>query len=68
MPDNFGGQGNAWINDYGNHYANQQNPGVRMDWDNHRFAVPGVGGAHADENAAVIAWGDGTLVDPHDTL
>lgn len=67
MPENFGGQG-VWDNDYGNHYVNTMNPEVRMDWDNQRFAVPGIGGAYAAESAAVMAWGDGTLVDPHGTL
>lgn len=67
--DNFGGDNGIWVNDYGNHFVNTNNPDVRMDWDNQRFAVPGQGGAHASENSAVRAWsGGGTLVDPHDTL
>lgn len=65
---NFGGNGEAWVNDYGDHYVNTNNPDNRKDWTNHRFAVPGQGGAHANENAAVIEWGAGTLVDPHDTM
>jgi hypothetical protein len=68
---NFGGDHGVWVNDNapGHHYVNTNNPDVRMDWDNQRFAVPGPGGAHADENSAVISWtGGGTLVDPHDTL
>ncbi len=65
---NFGGNGDAWVNDYGDHYVNQNNPGNRKDWTNHRFAQPGQGGAHASDSAAVIEWGDGTLVDPHGTL
>jgi len=65
---NFGGNGEAWYNDYVGHYVNNNNPGNRKDWANHRFAVPGQGGANANENAAVIEWGDGTLVDPHDTM
>lgn len=68
-PKNFGGNGEAWDNDYGNHYVNNNNPGLRMDWDNQRFAVPGKGGHHANESAAVTGWRDGgTLVDPHDTM
>ena len=66
--DNFGGQSQVWMNDYGHHYVNMNNPGNRKDWDNHRFAVPGQGGIHANENSAVMAWGDGTLVDPHGTM
>ena len=65
---NFGGNGNTWTNDYGMHYVNNNNPDVRFDWDNHRFAVPGMGGMHADENSAVMAWGEGSLIDPHDTM
>jgi len=65
---NFGGSGNAWTNDYGMHYVNNNNPDVRFDWENHRFAVPGMGGMHADENSAVMGWGEGSLVDPHDTM
>lgn len=60
-PDNFGGNGNAWTNDYGMHYVNNNNPDLRFDWDNHRMATPGNGGQNADENAAVIPWGDGSL-------
>ena len=66
-PNNFGGNGKAWTNDYGNHYVNDNNPDVRMDWDNHHFAVPGQGGHHANSNAAVKAHGDQTLVEPNDT-
>ncbi len=58
----------AFTNDYGMHYVNNNNPDVRFDWENHRMAVPGQGGEHANENAAVMEWGDGSLVDPHDTL
>lgn len=66
---NFGGNGNGvWVNDYANHYVNTKNPANRKDWDNHRFAVPGQGGHHASDNAAVIGWGDGSLVDPQQTL
>jgi len=65
---NFGGNGEAWDNDYGEHYVNVNNGGNRKDWTNHRFAQPGQGGAHANENAAVMEWGDGSLVDPHDTM
>lgn len=69
LPVMFGGGGNgAFTNDYGNHYVNEHNPNVRFDWDNHRMAVPGVGGSHANENSAIIEWGDGSLVDPHGTL
>ena len=69
LPVMFGGDGNgAFTNDYANHYVNEQNPDVRFDWDNQRMAVPGDGGSYADENAAVIEWGDGSLVDPRDTL
>jgi len=67
MPSNFGGEG-VFINDYGNHYVNEMNVGVRMDWDNQRFAVPGSGGMYASVSSAVIAWGDGSLVDPLGTL
>ena len=35
-----------------------------MDWHNQYFAALGEGGHHANENAAVIAWGSGTLVKP----
>lgn len=66
MPMMFGN--GVFENDYGNHYVNTNNPAVRFDWDNHRIAVPGQGGAHANENAAIIEWGDGSLVDPHGTL
>lgn len=64
-PANFGGgNGNAWFNDDGQHYVNTNNPDLRMDWDNHRFAIPSKAGHHADENAAVQAHGDQTLVVP----
>lgn len=67
--DNFGGDNGVWVNDFLGHYVNANNPDVRMDWTNQRFAVPGPGGAHANENSAVLPWtGGGTLVDPHDTL
>lgn len=67
-PDDFGGDNGVWVNDFGDHYVNTNNPDVRMDWDNHRFAVPGGGGYHASENSAVEGWtGGGTLVDPQDT-
>jgi hypothetical protein len=70
-PDNFGGNGQAWVNDYGQHYVNVNNPNTRMDWDCHQFAVPGVGGAHANGKAAVVNHpdtidGKGTLVVPID--
>ena len=68
MPENFGGNGDAWENDYGNHYVNNHNPENRKDWDSHMFAVPGHGGMHANEHSAVVEWGDGTLVDPHDNV
>ena len=57
--------GGAFVNDYGNHYVNTNNPEVRFDWDNHRMAVPGQGGHHANEKAAVQAHGDQTLVVPN---
>ena len=63
-PANFSGSGTAWTNDYGQHYVNNNNPEVRMDWANQHFAVPGEGGQHANENAAVIEWGSGSLVKP----
>ena len=66
--ENFGGDSEVWFNDFEGHYVNVNNPENRKDWTNHRFAVPGQGGANADENAAVIEWGDGTLVDPLDTF
>ena len=40
----------------------------RFDTDNFRMAVPGDGGANADDNAALIEWGDGSLVQPFDTV
>ncbi|MBI2029630.1 hypothetical protein HYT02_04395 [Candidatus Gottesmanbacteria bacterium] len=76
-PANFGGNGKAWTNDYGNHYVNNNNPDVRMDWDCHRKAVPGNGGVNANPNSAVVDWsfvdsdpsdGGETLVVPHDNL
>jgi len=69
-PTDFGGNGefSAWSNDYGQHYVNNNNPDLRMDWTNQRFAVPGQGGANANENAAIIPWGDGSLVVPLDTM
>jgi hypothetical protein len=70
LPLMFGGNsGNgAFYNDYGEHYVNTKNPEVRFDWTNQRMAVPGEGGEHASENSAVIDWGSGSLVDPHDTM
>jgi len=68
MPMNFGGDGEAWTNDHGNHYVNENNPDLRFDWTNHRIAVPGQGGMHANENAAIISWGEGSLVDPFKAL
>jgi hypothetical protein len=50
------------------HYVNNNNPANRKDWANHRFAVPGQGGHYANDHAAIMAWGDGSLVDPHDTM
>ena len=67
-PKNFGGNGKAWTNDYGNHYVNNNNPDLRMDWTNHRFAVPGQAYSNANENAAVMDNGGYSLVDPHDTM
>lgn len=70
-PANFGGNGQAWTETGlfgGAHYANNNQPGLRMDWVHHRFAVPGEGGAHASPDAAVQAHGSGTLVDPLGTL
>lgn len=63
-PSNFGGNGNAWTNDYGMHYVNNNNPDLRFDWTTPAKAIPGVGGHHANEHAAVVAWGDGSLVTP----
>lgn len=68
---NFGGNGEAWNETSlfgGGHYVNTNNGDVRMDWVHHRFAVPGMGGHHASDEAAVQAHGNQTLVDPHDTL
>jgi len=70
-PENFGGNGNAWVNDFPGHYYNQNNPNVRQDWRCHQRAVPGVGGAHASDNSATLDWpdaidGHGTLVVPGD--
>jgi len=75
-PENFGGNGSAWTNDFANHYVNNNNPDVRMDWDCHRFAVPGNGGVNANPNSAVVDWsvdgdpsdGGETLVVPEDNL
>ena len=64
IPADFGGNGIAWENDYGQYYVNTNNPDLRIDWNNQYFAVPGEGGQYADENAAVIAWGSGSLVKP----
>jgi hypothetical protein len=74
--ENFGGNGLAWTNDFANHYVNNNNPDVRMDWDCHRFAVPGNGGVQANANSAVVNWsvdgdpsdGGETLVVPEDNL
>jgi hypothetical protein len=70
-PENFGGNGSAWVNDFGDHYTNQNNPNVRQDWACDQRAVPGVGGAHASANSATLDWpdgfdGQGTLVVPGD--
>jgi hypothetical protein len=68
MPENFGGSGSAFVNDYANHYVNSNNGDVRFDWDNHRMAVPGVAYEHADDNSAVVDNGGYSLVDPLGTL
>ena len=49
-------------------WENQYNEDVRFDTENFRMAVPGDGGANADDNAALIEWGDGSLVQPFDTV
>ncbi|MEF3691814.1 MAG: hypothetical protein V3574_02015 [Candidatus Moraniibacteriota bacterium] len=66
-PENFGGNGDAWNNDFGNHYVNTKNPHVRKDWTNHLFAVPGKSGDHANEGSAVVDHPNGidTLIDPN---
>lgn len=66
-PENFGGNGEAWNNDFGNHYVNTKNPHVRKDWTSHLFAVPGNSGDHANESSAVVDHPNGvdTLIDPH---
>lgn len=64
--DDFGGNSEVW-KEGPYSIVNTNNPDLRFDWPNHRMAVPGQGGAHADDSAAVIKWGDGTLVDPLDT-
>lgn len=66
--DNFGGNGQAWDNDYGDHFENMNNGANRKDWTNHRFAQPGKAWAHANDNAAVMDNGGYSLVDPHDTM
>ena len=67
LPENFGGNGDAWVNDFGQHYVNSKNPHVRKDWTNHLFAVPGQGGWNSNENSAILAHPNGidNLVDPH---
>ena len=74
-PENFGGNGNAWTNDYGNHYVNNNNGDLRQDWDTGRRAVPGRAAAAqagnpttTDSENNVISRPDSTLVDPHKTL
>ena len=42
-------------NDYGNHYVNMNNPDLRFDWTNHRFAIPGIGGLHSNIRSAIMA-------------
>ena len=65
--ENFGGSGEAWYNDFNEHYVNTKNPHVRKDWRYHLFAVPGKGGDHTNENSAVVDHPNGidTLIDPH---
>lgn len=68
FPENFGGNGEAWYNDFNEHYVNTNNSHVRKDWQNHLFAMPArPAGENANENAAVLAHpnGEDTLVDPH---
>ncbi len=67
-PANFGGEGGAFTNDYGNHYVNNNNPEVRFDWDNHRIAVPGEAWEYTNSNSAVVDNGGYSLVDPLNTL
>ena len=64
MPSNFGDQG-VWVSDGGGYYINTMNTGVSKNWDSRRFIAPGKGGAFANENSAVIAWGEGMLVETH---
>lgn len=62
LPVMFGS--GAFSNDGGGHYTNLNNPDVRFDWANQHIAVPGMGGQHANDNAAVVPHGSATLVVP----
>jgi len=73
--ENFGGNGGAWNNDFGNHYVNEKNPDLRQDWDTGRRAIPGGAAQVQEDNPTtndsehnVISRPDSTLVDPHHTL
>ena len=74
-PENFGGNGEAFVNDYGEHYINVKGPqeggqaALRFDWANQRWVIPSdAAGLHAgDKNPVVERHGDDTLIDPRDT-
>jgi hypothetical protein len=70
----FGGKGQGFTNDYGNHYVSTHNPDLRKDWDTGRKAIPGrAAQAQADNPTSndsthnVISRPGSTLVDPHHT-
>ena len=67
-PDNFGGQSENVVNDYGDHYVNANNTDVRWDWTCHQFATPGHGDDHANQDHSAVRdrQGESGVVAPGD--
>jgi len=73
--DNFGGNGNAWTEDYDGHFVNNNNPDNRKDLNTGRKAVPGNAAQAQADNPSdndsahnVISRPGDTLVDPNRSL
>ena len=66
-PDNFGENGKAWYEGPWS-TVNVHQEGLRFDWENNRWVVPGKAGDHAaDKTVTVDDHGGETMIDPKDT-
>ena len=71
-PANFGGNGEAWTNDYNTslyeHYVNNNNGELRFAWFESSVCIAIPGYTEANVNAVVYPYYTGSFVDPLHTI